>query len=269
MEFKSFNKILHIGKLYMSITQKIHGSNAQIYIKKNDDGKFELRAGSRNKWLTVDDDNYRFAKFCEENKEELIEKLGEGRHFGEWAGNGINTGEGLQEKIFVLFDWRRFAGKNLPNRVTIVPLLYRGNLSLDAINIAMEVLKEKGSWLVPGYMKPEGIVIEIDGQFYKNVFDEEETKWNEKTKSISTNKEEVDISHLLQPIRLEKLLSRDENYLVNYPKTLGSICRDYVNDLEAEGQFISKTEDDLKVEKKALSRQLFYFIKSICNTRKL
>lgn len=35
-EFKSFNEILHIGKLYMSITQKIHVSNAQIYIYKDE-----------------------------------------------------------------------------------------------------------------------------------------------------------------------------------------------------------------------------------------
>ncbi len=36
-DFREFGKILHIGKLYMSITQKIHGSNAQIYIYKDDD----------------------------------------------------------------------------------------------------------------------------------------------------------------------------------------------------------------------------------------
>jgi hypothetical protein len=53
--------------------------------------------------------------------------------------------------------------------------------------------------------------------------DEEETKW----KGLSRPKKEpgaapeaVDHSRLLQPIRLEKLLGRDESYLRDYPGTL-------------------------------------------------
>lgn len=33
-EFKSFPKIEHVGKVFMSITQKIHGTNAQIVIEE-------------------------------------------------------------------------------------------------------------------------------------------------------------------------------------------------------------------------------------------
>lgn len=98
-EFKAFGKILHIGKLYMTITQKIHGSNAQILIKRDDeDQAYHILAGSRSRWLTPDDDNYGFCKWVRENSIELIEKLGEGRHYGEWAGPGINSGEGLTKK---------------------------------------------------------------------------------------------------------------------------------------------------------------------------
>src|ERR1043165_2902547 len=128
MEFKSFNKILHIGKLYMSITQKIHGSNAQILIEESPDSgwipaecgykDYNVYAGSRTRWLTPEDDNYGFCKWVMENRQELIEKLGPGRHFGEWAGPGINSGEGLKEKTLVLFNWRRWTGKELPARVT-------------------------------------------------------------------------------------------------------------------------------------------------------
>jgi hypothetical protein len=265
-EFRSFGKILHINKLCMSITQKIHGTNAQIYIYKNQDGILDLVCGSRSRWLSPDDDNHGFAKFVQENKQEFIDKLGEGRHFGEWCGPGINAGEGLKEKILCLFNWRRWSGKELPVRTSTVPLLYDGPISLQAINNAMDLLKGDGSMLVPGYKKPEGIVIELDGQFYKNVFDNEEVKWKEKVKILSSELL-PDISYLLQPLRLEKLLSRDERYLRNYPKTLSDICSDYVKDLEAEKQFKAQNEDELKVEKKSLGKQIFYFVKSIVNSK--
>lgn len=262
LEFKPFGKILHIGKLYMSITQKINGSNAQIYIYRDENNELQLEAASRTRWITPEDDNYGFARFCAENKHEFIDKLGEGRHFGEWCGNGINSGEGLKEKKLCLFNWRRWTGKELPDRVMVVPLLYKGAISLDAINDMMDRLKKLGSFLVPGYMKPEGIVVELDGQFYKNVFDAEEVKWNERTKLIS-DKVTMDVSHLLQPLRLEKLFSRDEAYLRDFPETLGRICTDYVKDLEEENQFISTDPDLLKSEKKALGKHIFYFVKSI------
>ncbi len=262
-DFQSFGKILHIGKLYMSITQKIHGSNAQVYIWE-EDGIKKIKAGCRTRWITPEDDNYGFAKFIEDHADEFIEKLGVGRHFGEWAGPGINSSEGLSEKTLVLFNWRRWNDKELPARTTVVPMLYKGSISLNTINELMQELKEQGSFLVPGYMKPEGVVIELDGQFYKNVFDLEEVKWTGE-KKIREKKETVDVSHLLQPLRLEKLLSRDEKYLRYYPESLGSICSHYTRDLEYESQF-STNEDERKEQKKALGKQIYYFIKSVINS---
>lgn len=263
-EFKSFNKILHIGKLYMSITQKIHGSNAQIHIYKDENEVMQMQVGSRSRWLDKENDNYGFFRFCDDNRCEIIEKLGEGRHFGEWAGPGINVGEGLQEKILVLFNWKRFIGKELPSRMRTVPLLYKGCISLDAINSSMEDLKKNGSLLVPGYMNPEGIVVDLDGHLYKNVFDNEEVKWKEVSKNIkSSNNPSPDIGYLLQPRRLEKLLSKDEQYIINYPSSLSSICSAYVKDLEEENQFLGKNEEELRQEKKSLGKEIYYFIKSI------
>jgi len=266
MEFKSFNKIAHIGKLWMSITEKIHGSNAVIGIERQPFDMWRIQAGSRTKWLTPDDDNYGFCKWVMANKEELVSKLGEGRHYGEWFGAGINSNYGLKDKHLALFNWRRFEGKELPANVTTVPVLYRGAISLDAINGAMEQLKSHGSSMVKGFMRPEGIVIDLDGQLYKNVFDAEETKWTEKTKRLDKTPD-IDISHLFQPIRLEKLLSRDESYSRDYPTSLGRICSDYVKDLEEEGQF--KTDpDEMKAEKKALGREIFFFVKSMMGSIK-
>lgn len=271
-DFKKFDKILHINKLWMTITQKIHGSNAQILIEKNDEWAttsnteiYLIKAGCRTRWLTLEDDNYGFCKWVMENRQELIGKLGEGRHYGEWAGPGINSGEGLKEKTLVLFNHRRFAGKELPKNVVTVPVLHQGKISLDAINETMERLKTYGSKLVEGFMKPEGIVVDFDGQLYKNVFDEEDVKWKEKTRTIHERIEMLDVSYLFQPLRLEKLLSRDEKYIREYPSSLSQICSDYVKDLEAESQFRGTTEEELKKEKKSLGREIFYFVKSHIN----
>jgi len=57
---------------------------------------------------------------------------------------------------------------------------------------------------------------------------------------------------LLQPIRLEKLLSRDETYLKTLPKSLGVIARDYLKDLEEEGQLTSASENEQRSLKKAV-----------------
>lgn len=245
----------------------VHNSNAQIFIEKfnGDDQIFQIKAGSRTRWLTPDDDNYGFCKWVRANHEELIDKLGEGRHYGEWAGPGINTGEGLSEKNFIIFNYRRFQDKELPQNVLRVPVLYTGRISLEKINEVMAELKETGSRLVPGYMKPEGIVVEFDGTFYKNVFDDEEVQWNRKEKTIHDRVDMPDISYLLQPLRLEKLLSRDESYTRNYPESLKIICSEYFKDLEAENQFNATDADDLKMQRKALGREIFYFVKSFIN----
>lgn len=237
MEFKAFPSIERVGKVWMSITQKIHGSNAQVYIYE-EDGEKKLLCGSRIRWITPESDNYGFAAHVYANKAEFIEKLGPGQHFGEWAGPGINSGEGLTEKTFVLFDFHKWPTERpLPPQTKVVPLLYKGALDLKAIEIAMEDLKINGSKLANGFMRPEGVVVNIAGVRYKKVFDAEETSWKGKDPNyVKKIKDEVDYSHLLQPIRLEKLLSRDEQYKLNFPKNLPLIVDAYVDDLVKEGQ---------------------------------
>jgi hypothetical protein len=267
MEFKSFPDVKQIGKAAVTITQKLHGTNAQILIYQVSDGDrvtYDIKAGSRNRWLTVDDDNFGFARFVEDNKAELIEKLGEGTWFGEWVGPGINSSEGLTEKVFAVFNIARIDGKPLPNRVVGVPLLYKGPFSSEAINEAFNTLREKGSALVPGYMSPEGIVVHLLGTDlrFKKVFKAEETAWKKPDRPKGEPRPAgPDVSHLLQPMRLEKLLSRDEVYLREYPSSIKNICADYTNDLIKEGQ-IAGTDDEMKAIRKALGAELFKFIKS-------
>jgi hypothetical protein len=262
MEFKSFEKITNIRELNMTITQKIHGSNAQIHIYE-EEGELKVKAGSRNRWVSPEDDNFGFARFVEDNKQEITEKLGIGTHYGEWAGPGINSGEGLKEKTLILFNHGRYDESNLPPRMKTVPILYTGTVDNMAIQLTFDMLKKHGSYLVEGFMRPEGIVVNISGKKFKKVFDAEETGWTKPEKSNKglNKKEVVDYSYLCQPIRLQKLLSKDERYIREFPSTLGLIVKDYVNDLEEEGQ-IQGDKDRMAAIRKAATGQVFKFIKT-------
>lgn len=265
MDFIAFPKIEKFAALKMSITQKIHGSNALVCISP--DG--ELKTGSRTRWVTPEDDNYGFSNFVNAHREEFITLLGPGYHYGEWAGPGINSGEGLSVKTFVLFDWWKYpAERKLPLNVRPVPVLYNGAADVSAVHLAMDKLLTEGSLLSPGFMRPEGVVVQLNKTRYKVVFKPEETSW---TKGVVPKgpRPVVDYSYLAQPARLEKLLLQDERYLTNYPSSLGDIMRAYVKDLEDEGQFRSKDPDELEREKKGCTKFLFSFVKQQFDERSL
>lgn len=255
MEFKAFEKIEKYDKVHMVITQKIHGSNAQIVIKE--DG--EVLCGSRNRWITPEDDNFGFAKFVNDNKADIVEKLGKGTFFGEWAGPGINSGEGLSERTFVLFDYFKFPpDRPLPKGFTVVPILYKGRVDATAVDRIMEQLKTGGSLLVPGFMRVEGIVVTLGNVKYKKVFEAEETKWTGVKREKKDIPEGKDYSYLLQPIRLEKLLSKDERFIIEYPKSISDIMKAYINDLTEESQITA--DDDIRTIRKQISTPLVKMI---------
>jgi hypothetical protein len=91
-------------------TVKLHGSNAAIGINKNG----EIWVQSRNRVLTVEDDNLRFADFVYSLPEEIIDilKLNNIVIYGEWCGKGIQKGVAISglDKMFVIF-----SVKNLEN----------------------------------------------------------------------------------------------------------------------------------------------------------
>ncbi len=151
LEFKPFTKIGRWSREVI-VTEKIDGTNASIYIDK--DGTF--LTGSRNRWITPQDDNFGFSKWAHENKDELL-RLGPGHHFGEWFGKGIQRNYGLNEKRFALFNVIRHEASR-PACCHLVPVLWRGNANDLKIDQIMEHLKLFGSQAVP-YMNPEGIVL--------------------------------------------------------------------------------------------------------------
>lgn len=141
------------------ITEKIDGTNAVIHISESG----ILTAGSRTRWITTGkkNDNHGFAAWCVENHEELL-KLGVGYTFGEWYGSGINRGYGLQkgEKRLALFvDPAERTQGELPGCCEVTPRLYDGPRDEYWIQRCLNLLEEQGSYAVPGYMRPEGIVI--------------------------------------------------------------------------------------------------------------
>ncbi len=153
IEFNEFPKIARFNRDVI-VTEKIEGTNAQVFI--DDEGN--IFAGSRNRWLTIDKDNFGFARWVEYNREELL-KLGPGRHFGEWWGNGIQRRYGLQEKRFSLFNTYRWTEDTCPKCCHVVPVLFADLFENLNTEYLLKQLEETGSMAAPGFMDPEGIVI--------------------------------------------------------------------------------------------------------------
>lgn len=175
MDFEAFPKMARLSRDCV-ITEKLDGTNAQIFIERNDAGLegYIVQAGSRNRWITPQDDNYGFAKWVEAHRIELIEGLGEGRHYGEWWGHGIQRNYGLTEKRFSLFNTGRWSlNKDCPKCCHVVPVIYQGPFIEHAWTMALDSLNEWGSFAAPGFMQPEGIVIwhEAARQLFKKTLE--------------------------------------------------------------------------------------------------
>jgi hypothetical protein len=153
-DFIPFPKIPRL-KRGCVITEKIDGTNAQIVI----DAEGNVRAGSRNRWITPGNDNFGFARWVQENEEEL-RGLGEGQHFGEWWGLGIQRGYDLHDRRFSLFNTGRWSDHNVrPSCCHVVPLLYAGDFDTNTVDGVMDTLREVGSEAAPGFMRPEGVIV--------------------------------------------------------------------------------------------------------------
>ena len=197
-EFKPFPKMARLSRECL-ITEKIDGTNASIFIGPADfkdlhsiatffckDGSaLGMWAGSRTRWITTADDNAGFAKWAVANASELF-KLGEGHHFGEWWGSGIQRGYGFKngERFFSLFNAGRWVEhdkptyaienpnpkaepkftEHAPTCCKVVPILDRClfdgiDCDVTAVDSALWWLGKYGSKAAPKYMNPEGVVV--------------------------------------------------------------------------------------------------------------
>lgn len=122
--------------------------------------EYWVGAQSRSRLLTTSEDNHGFAKWVQQNARTLVSDLGEGRHFGEWWGQGIRRNYGLDHKRFSLFNTRRFGGVafQTPNVYT-TPVLYEGPFDEAEIGECLAELTVSGSKAVPGWDRPEGVCV--------------------------------------------------------------------------------------------------------------
>jgi hypothetical protein len=178
MDFQEFKKIPRLTRECV-ITEKIDGTNGVICITESG----EFLVGSKSRWIDEHTDNYNFWHWAMENKEELL-KLGEGTHYGEWWGLGIQRNYGLKEKRFSLFNTARW-GDDLvrPKCCSVVPILYTGLFDTAIVETQLGILKEKGSLASPGFMKPEGVVIfhRAGNLMFKKTI-EKDDEWKGKSK---------------------------------------------------------------------------------------
>lgn len=190
MKFTAFNKIPRLSRDIV-ITEKIDGSNGVVYIVSEEEilnsfyGEFAgcddyvlyihpdnphvdskdrlyIFAGSRNRWLTTSSngDKFGFAKWVQENACELVLKLGEGLHFGEWWGKGIQRGYGVEDKRFSLFNVGKWSDPEArPKCCGVVPVLFEGDFDTQKIETVVEDLRVNGSRCAPGFKDPEGIIV--------------------------------------------------------------------------------------------------------------
>ena len=157
-EFKEFEKIPRLSRDCV-VTEKIDGTNSSICIES---GKI-VYVGSRSRIITVDDDNFGFARWVSKNSEKLCSFLGDGVHFGEWFGKGIQKRYNVNYRKFALFNvgrWTKDAVLSTGiNELDVVPTLYTGMFDTNKIDECLELLRKNGSYMVPGCMRPEGIII--------------------------------------------------------------------------------------------------------------
>lgn len=223
-EFVGFPKLARLSRDVI-LTEKIDGTSAQILISAANEigieglgpedpvakfqidhalafsvdfnldiGGYAIYAGSKNRMLSLKEDNFGFAGWVKRNAKELFQ-LGPGRHFGEWWGNGIQRAYGLKEKRFSLFNVQRWVlhGQTpgyvngtdgrmqevLPPCVGLVPILYRGLFNTASVDAYLYELAATGSIAAPGFMQPEGVVVHhIAGNvsFKKTVLKDNEPK---------------------------------------------------------------------------------------------
>lgn len=168
VEFQGWPKTVRFENLYLVAEEKIDGTNAAFHIE---DGKV-VGIQSRKRLITPESDNFGFARWVREREDVLVEALGDGLHFGEFWGSGIQRGYGLTngEKRFSLFNSARWASarehfESLDIGLSVVPTLFQGKVGSDGVHGVIEyslsLLSANGSWASPGFDRPEGIIVNM------------------------------------------------------------------------------------------------------------
>lgn len=218
LKFKEWPKTARLNR-NMIVTEKIDGTNAAVRVVpvellaatghglhggmepgdqheqhvlvESSNGRFVLvGAQSRKKLITPgkQTDNYGFAQFVFDNAQTFADVLGEGIHFGEWYGPGIQKNpwpQGFEGKRFMLFNVTRWGApetrellkSSFNGQVEVATVIYEGPFDVTRVNNLVLALKDDGSWHVPGMSKPEGVIVfnEAAGINFKVTLEKDET----------------------------------------------------------------------------------------------
>ena len=175
------------------ITEKIDGTNAAVVVERHplgthgdtlpegatavisggplpEDDEFVVGAQSRSRLIQPGNDNFAFAQWVLDNAFGLALTLGEGTHYGEWWGHGIQRGYGLAQgdRRFSLFNVHRYV-RAIPSHpqdprpripgLGLVPMLDTYTFDTAHVTASLDYLREYGSKAAPGFMRPEGVVV--------------------------------------------------------------------------------------------------------------
>lgn len=179
IEYAPFPKIPRLNRKVI-VTEKIDGTNACVHV--SEDGT--VRAGSRTRWITPEDDNFGFAAWVRENETQL-RALGPGAHHGEWWGRGIQRGYGLTERRFSLFNTSKWGDDSIrPACCHVVPELGASVSMSFPVDLFINELRTQGSRAAPGFMRPEGLVVfhTASGTLFKVTLEKDEEPKGRHTK---------------------------------------------------------------------------------------
>ena len=172
-EFRKWPKTIRPKANTIIITEKMDGTNACVVVENSE----VVAVQSRNRFIKIGDDNMGFAVWVEQNKDELV-KLGDGYHFGEWVGEGIQKNpHNLTGKHFYLFNTRR-PSDTLPDCVKQVPILYHGEYDVAEIDRVYTELWQRATGGEEPYM-PEGLIVHFLASDHrvKYTYTNQDGKW--------------------------------------------------------------------------------------------
>lgn len=183
LTFTDFGKMVRLNR-DCTITEKIDGCTAQIMVMAYSSDIMQalttrgidsittptniILVGSRNRYLSGDADHHGFFQWVNRNHMEL-ETLGPGRHFGEWWGKGIQKRYHDTQKRFSLFNTQRWHAQGqdylpegmewAPACCDVVPILYKGPFTTQAVEKTVFNLRVRGSSVDPLCKRPEGVIV--------------------------------------------------------------------------------------------------------------
>lgn len=168
-QFRNFIKTMQylgLRKSNLIGTVKIHGTNSSVGLDLKDNSLF---CQSRNRVLSLDDDNYDFVKYVEDNKSEFLKIFNEIKNkinpenydsiiiYGEWAGKGIQNKVAVSEldRFFAPFSIRGInkdtvdildVKLEINESIRFYPIetfgIYNVELDLDNVHLAQQEIKD-------------------------------------------------------------------------------------------------------------------------------